>query len=218
MNVLIGSVDYADFLSYTLPAWQKILPANATLTVVTAPDAPDIAVCQQHGARTHITDAFYRKNHVFDIAAAKDEAANALGVGEDEWLLSLDADIYPVGKFPTIDYEPNTMYGITRGHANRLLDFKRFLSGVHTIDCFPVTEFYGCHKPGPTTNPILGYFQLWRYSRARGWVFGSYKDASQWDMVLTAKVTNHYVLKELQGLHLGYPKKNWQGRITEKWS
>lgn len=234
MRVVIPSVDYADHLAVTLPAWQQLLP-GAAITVVTAPaDAPTQALALELGARVVITSAWYEHGHTFDKGAALDEAFGFSGTTipppeRGERCLAVDADVYPFGQLPEERLRPNTIYGCARYLCASPAELEAHRRGETTRAQLPLLmpRYRGSDGPAGvvgapqeladrTAKACLGYFQLFRYYP--GQTFGSFKTAGKYDIVFRDLFARRAALRDFYVLHLGSPSRaNWRGRVQPRW-
>src|SRR5690606_37733393 len=75
VRVVIPSVNYADFLADTLPAWQAFLPRDAKIAVVTTPeDRETQAVAASCDVPCCVTDVWTRDGAIFNKGSALDLA------------------------------------------------------------------------------------------------------------------------------------------------
>lgn len=234
MRVVVTSVDYADYLAVTLPAWQRTLPA-AAITVVTSPaDAATKALGLHLGARVVVTSAWYAHGHTFDKAAAIDEAFGITGSAvappeRGERCLVLDADVYPFGQLPEEKLDPRTIYGCPRYLCPTPEDLAAHIAGRTARHELPLmmARYRGSDAPDAivgadaaaierTARSCLGYFQLFRYYP--GQTFGSFKTAGKYDLVFRDLFAKRAALRDFYVLHLGTPsRQNWRGRTVSRW-
>ncbi len=230
MRVVITSVDYADFLAVTLPAWQAFLP-QAVFTVATSPDDDETqAVASQAGARVHVTTAWTDGGAKFNKARGLDEA---FGFTSDpplsgEWCLALDADVYPFGAMPsTSTLAPDTLYGCPRYQCATATALEAHRSGRLTRDVLSLMSGT-CRDDGyvPARNTLeharlmaskcLGYFQLFAYRP--GISFGDFPDNAPADKAFRQHFRRLCGLVDVYVLHLGEASRsNWLGRVVPSW-
>lgn len=98
MNAVIVCVDYADLLAVTLPYnrhhFDRVLVVTAHKDVVTR------AVCREHDAETHVTNAFYRSGASFNKWLALEEGLDLFG--RKDWLCIMDADVLWPNRLPAM--------------------------------------------------------------------------------------------------------------------
>jgi hypothetical protein len=244
MRVVIPSVAYADFLGVTLPAWQRFLP-GADLTVVTTPaDGATQAIARACGVTVFATEAWTRpvavqntdkagrptpRPPVFNKALALDEAFGFLAGHRDppradEICLALDADVVPVGpRWKDADIAARWLYGAPRYVCATPDAYEAFLAGRVRLDAFPLMSTRMGKREPPAATPdgearkCLGYFQLFRYRR--GLRFGSFADASKYDLVFRQQFAGFQRPAGFAVLHLGdRTPGNWQGRTVPPWA
>jgi hypothetical protein len=236
MRIVIPSVDYADHLAVTLPAWQAMFPA-ARVIVVTAPaDRATQALAIHRGARVVVTSAWYANGHTFDKAAALDEG---LGLKSPpggppppergERCLIADADVYPFGSLPEARLRPNTIYGCARYLCETPAALRAHIVGETKRTDLPLLlpRYRGDDGPQAvrhaapsvvehSAKACLGYVQLFRYYP--GQTFGSYRSAGKYDIVFRDSFPKRAALPDFYVLHLGAPRRaNWRGRVQPRW-
>jgi hypothetical protein len=232
VRVVIPSVHCADFLFATLPAWRALLP-KALFTVVTSPDdklTPGIATTL--GAGVHVTDAWTRDGATFNKGRALDEAFGFVGSSppdENERCLSLDADVFPFGRFPSAKQtSADTLYGCARYECQTQRELFDHCAGVTARDSMRLIYPRKKGESSPETaadasadvpnaaRQALGYFQLFLYRR--GLKFGDSKTAGKYDIAVRQNVTHRRGLTDFYVLHLGEMNRaNWRGRVVGPW-
>ena len=241
MRLVIPSVDYADMLAAILPAWARLVGAEA-ITVVTAPrDVPSQEVAAEAKVGLVVTDAWTRQVPtlngaagpvIFNKARALDEAfgfradirpAPAAG----ELCLALDADVYPGGQLPAEgELEADLLYGCPRYRCETPAELEAFRRGALTREAFPLIppriRGEAAPAPGRTVSPAeaaercLGYFQLFRYRP--GLRFGDYRTAGRYDLDFRRQFRQRRGLTAIYVLHLGaLDRQNWRGRVLPRW-
>lgn len=231
MRVVLPSVDYADFLAVTLPAWRAALSADAEIIVVTAPaDRDSQAVAAAHGARCCVTDAWYAGGAVFDKAAALDLAfgfepgwTSAPAIGTP--CLALDADVYPGAPVPAGALDPNTLYGVPRYACPTPADLEAISSGRRSLADLTLIpprlkgDDYSrawTLTPAESAARCLGYFQL--FPCRPGVAFGRSHTAGGYDMRFRYHFIHRRAVAGLWVLHLGGQcRGNWRGRVVPRW-
>jgi hypothetical protein len=225
MIAVIPSVNYADMLAVTLPAWKAAVP-RATLRVVTSrQDIETHRVCRAAGVEALQTDAWKADGARLNAARALDEAFTVAAPGEI--CLSIDADCYPFGVFPTEDaIAPGVLYGCARYLCRSTTELRAHLNGLTRRETLPLMghhlEWFGYGLVANTPEAVArlaaegpGYFKVWRYGAER---FGSYATAGAYDTHFAAKFANKRPLVDCYVLHLGPSRgKNWAGRLVPQW-
>lgn len=235
MRVVIPSVNYGDLLAVTLPAWAKVCPLHA-ITVVTSPEDHETQrVADGVGVRVYVTDAWRRHDPSWPIpdhwdglwrergrkdrtptmnkALAMDEAfgfvaSDTPAPRPGEPCLALDADCYPVGQLPDLDDL----------HAGVLYGCRRF-EGYPDLSRGPEIVLKGRITKSQHASAIAvggGYFQLFRYRPGRR--FGSYPGADGYDYDFAFLWARGVVLQGIHVLHFGETHRNWEGRVTPRWT
>lgn len=231
MRAVLPSVQYADFLAVTLPAWLACLPARS-LAVVTAPeDTATARVAADYGVPCLITDAWRRPvpvanprpgGPVFNKGLALDEAFGFVPGLRDapapgECCLSLDADVYPAGVFPAeAAIAADTLYGCPRYEARTPEALRAALAG-RVGPLIPPRGTPRAWTPEETGVRCLGFFQLFRYRP--GLRFGSYWNAGQYDKAFRNRFASRRAVQGFSVLHLGEMQQaNWSGRVVPAWA
>lgn len=240
MRLLIPSVNYADFLAVTLPAWRVAWPDALVIVATSSDDRATRAVARTHGAHLIVTDAWYRPTDtmnddtrpvVFNKALAMDEAMGLVGSLNDppadgEICLSIDADVYPSGPLK-LHPKPNTIYGCPRylcetpeelaRQTERLdLDRLQLLAPRMRGQSSYVTLANTIENVMDTARRCLGYFQGFAYRP--GLRFGSYRTAGKYDLDFREKFGHRAIVKNFAVLHLGETNRaNWRGRVVPSW-
>lgn len=219
MRVVIPSVNYADFLAVTLPAWKKLLPSQDFLVVTSPEDTETREVAAMNEAGVVLTDVWSLDGASFNKAAALDLAFGfdkepPWRVKDGEWCLSLDADVYPFGKFPDGFSVDRVLYSAMRYSCDSPEDLQAHIDGRLPLSHFPEIRMWRNRRiPDPAGKQ--GYFQLWRYQA--GDRFGSYPTAAKYDVHFADKFPVRRYLDGIYVLHLGEHRRNWSGRITPRW-
>ena len=234
MRVVIPSVNYADTLSVTLPAWRVLLP-DARIIVVTSPSDLDTqAVAREHGAGIVVTDAWYREGAVFDKARALDEAFGFVPGGRrparGEACLSIDADVYPFGSLP-VRLIPRMIYGCPRYLCSSMAELAEHKAGATARSQLSLMlTRYTRPSGGPElvqgasdrlvdtcAGACLGYFQLFAHQGHES--FGSYPTAALYDLKFRDQFRRRGVAPGFYVMHLGNScRSNWTGRTVPAWT
>jgi len=207
VRIVIPSVDYADMIGVTLPAWRQQFPA-ATIVVVTAKhDRATFAVARELGAALLVTDAWYRRGAKFDKAAALDEAFDFPARELGEICIAIDADVYPFGAFNLEALRAGVLYSVDRFYLESPAALERAIANPDPGVLERMTR--GARGPG--------YFQAFRVQA--GLTFGSYPDAGYYDLDFHRHFAGGVAV--LEGAHVGHlgrkSGKNWRGRTLPKW-
>ncbi|MGE4136412.1 MAG: hypothetical protein AB7E98_11940 [Pirellulales bacterium] len=221
MRVVIPSVNYADYLAVTLPAWQRVCPHADFAVVTDFNDAETAAVvCDVPNVTLVRTNAWTDGGCVLNKAAAMDYAFGFAGgmrppPDPNGLCLALDADVYPFGRIDWKTIRPNAIYSVVRHECSSHAQLEAHARGELARNHFPVIKSYW-RRPERDPAGLQGYFQLWRY-RA-GDSFGSFPTAARYDVVFGLKFPLRQYMDSLYVLHLGQNRKNWTGRVTPRWN
>lgn len=205
IRALIVSVEYSDYLSMTLAHNRPLL---SDIMVVTAPqDKKTIAVAQEHEARIHLTEAFYRRGAYFNKFAAIEEGLDVFG--RHGWILLMDADICI----------PHFRHNFTPRIGQIYTPYRRILKNVDLAEGIPEQRKWAQNKRPLMKTESPNFFQLFHASdRALGappwhsldWTWaGSSEGVFQDRWSASARVRPPFEV-----LHLGRNGTNWAGRVT----
>ncbi len=207
MRIVITSVDYADMLAATLPAWRRMFPAADLIVVTAKHDRATFAIARATGVDLLVTDAWYRDGAAFNKARALDEAFLFPCRPAGEICIAIDADVYPFGAFDPYAITDGVIYSVDRFYIDTPATLARQIArpALETLDRMTAG------RRGP------GYFQAFR---ARpDLTFGSFKDAGFYDLAFHRHFPGGVAV--LEGLHVGHlgrkSGKNWRGRTLPKW-
>ena len=224
MRFVITSVNYADYLAVTLPAWKAILPAGA-LFVATSPEDVETqrVALLDHGVPCVVTDAWTRKDPTcheggeptFNIALGLDEALGLTGglvtpPQDGEILGHASADCVPFGRWPDESrFDDQTVYAFWRYECLSPKHLAQHQSGKRPLSQFPRLK--------NTKGAPIGYNQMFRAKPGRR--FGSYPTAGKFDTHFTARFPRFEMLLDAYLLHLGpiNIRENWAGRTVPTW-
>lgn len=234
MRIVIPSLNYADFLAVTLPAWCRISNAEDIRVVTHLDDEDTIDLAHSCGCRIVATTAWYADGASLNKSLAMDEAfgfippsvASFSNLSDrappalHEPCLALDADCYPVGRLPDpATVEPKVIYGCHRYICETSDMLTAYLNGSIQLESLQEIVSWGRrvrnsqHRECPQV--ACGYFQLFRY--ARGMRFGSFPAANEYDVRFAFKFPRSGLVPDIHVLHLGHTGQNWTGRTTERW-
>lgn len=192
MIIVIPSVNYSDYLSFTLPHWKRKFPKADIRILTQADDCETQVVAKEHA---FVTPAWFNDGVKLNCAAAHD--ACLAGTTEGEIVVSADADVLPRGDLP-YNIRPDTIYGCPR--------YDEF---GHLI--IPRSKKHPVQTAEETALRCLGFFKMFRYSSERN--FGSYPDFELYDVKFAKKFPSREALKDFYVVHVGeMDKRNWKGR------
>lgn len=186
--------------------------------------------CHRSRARTARVGKFWQQQRkddapTFNLALALDEAFGLAGPAwssapaDGDVLAVIDADVVPVGRWPSDDdIQAGVIYGAMRYACPTSELYAAFVSGVVKLDDLKPMRASGRieqsqHRDVPNVGE--GYCQIFRYRP--GLRFGSYPGADEYDFDLALRFAKGELLKGLSFVHLGRNARNWDGRITEQW-
>ncbi|MGE3175910.1 MAG: hypothetical protein AB7O32_00455 [Vicinamibacterales bacterium] len=235
MRVVIPSVGYGDFLAHTLPAWRRLVPPSARVTVVTAADdreTQDVAAAVD-GVSVCVTDVWRLEGRPFNKGAALDLAFGfrpgwTSAPTPRETCLALDADVYPFGRSPNRRLlRTGILYGATRYHCPTPADLAKHRAGLTPRSTLLIIQ-QRRRGAEPALAPdeavartsaaqaCLGYFQLFRYRP--GLAFGHSRSAGKYDNEFRRHFESRHAIDSLYLLHLGaLSRANWTGRVVGRW-
>lgn len=230
IEAVIVSVNYGDFLAWTLPTTRHCFEG---LVVVTHPtDRHTVQVCAHYNVKCIQTDQFYHDNVAFDKAAGINYGLEALSLSD--WVVHLDADIaLPPRAREMIhmaNLEPDCIYGIDRMMCPTFEEYAAYLTEpevMHDDEVFVKFNAFEAGvriarlEPGGQGYVPIGFFQLWN-AGATG--IKDYPDrhgtASRTDMLhaLRWPRAKRHLIPEIVGVHLDSEASahaaNWRGRVT----
>ncbi len=226
IEVIVTCVNYADFLTVTLPYNRIHFDA---LRVVTAPeDRATQEVCRFHHVQCIVTDEF--GSHWGKFRKGFGINAGIAASSKSDWLVQLDADVLLPGGFRHVidvaDLDKSFIYGIDRLCARTFEDWQRFIQA-------PVSQKQGDAFVHPRAFDIghrlcipdwmpIGFFQMWNPSVSgvatypTSDVGADHTDvvfASNWPRRSRALIPELYAY-HLESENLGHGA-NWSGRKTK---
>lgn len=226
INALTVSVNYADFLSHTLPSMRGVFDR---LVVVTSPDDKETQkLCKYWWVECLITDIMYKDSADFNKGLAIQFGLDYLK--SDDWICHIDSDIYLPPRFNEFirckNLVKDNIYGIDRLDVKDWATWINFYSkpfsmhnGHSVWSGLPV--MYRCLSAG---NYIpIGYFQLWN---AKSKYYKEYNDkhtnaaGSDLDFANNWPAENRILIPELYVYHLSSEEAeigtNWFCRKTRQ--
>ena len=224
----IPCLGYDDFLALTLPS---VTGQLREVYVVTHPDdSRTIKVALRFGARLIVTKAWRSEEGLLDKGAAINcWMESTVPRHRNSWVLTLDADIFlPPGLNGALKQtRPGNLYSARRRLCTSKSGFARYESGQadmrdFDLDSVPIKD--GKIWGRPTTNPaaLQGYFQLWH---VKGGINNSTRypesgSAMKYDIEFAMQYneSSRNFISGYEVLHLGECKRNWNGRVTPRWS
>ena len=203
IDVIITSVDYNDFLILSLENNTKYFE---NITVVTSND--DIIcqnICKSYGVKCITTDAFYEDDFVFNKGKAINIGIES--IVNPEFILLLDADIIVTNKFDLSNLELDTLYTSDRWICYNHFQYERWRKGETQVNNLPKYE----------RDNGYGFFQLFNFNNSLDvkWYPSELENSSHPDLKFSSLFSKKQTI-DVDIIHLGDVKKNWDGRKSEK--
>jgi len=202
MNAILVSVDYADYLSLTLPYNRHHFER---VVVVTSPDDPlTPQVARANWAEVYQTDAFYAGGARFNKWKALEEGLDVLG--REGWICIMDADVlWP--RCVSLDLEEGHLYTPLRRMAKA------------PSEGLPDESTWANYPLHRQQLEWAGYTQIFHGSDRRlgnpPWHQTNWRHAGGADSFFQLKWPDRRKLRpSFEVLHLGESGKNWCGRAT----
>ena len=233
LEVVITCVNYADFLTETLPF---NLPHVDRLVVVTShADAATQALCRKWSVECVVTDAFTEKGDSFN----KGHAIN-VGLGslrQNGWILHLDADVVlPLtcrNMLDKVGLDRDILYGCERCNVTGYSHWQQIKESFHRDPQFGYCYMMSTPGHAPVGANVvhkqygytpIGFFQLWhaeymhRYQLRYPDTEGSAENMDvQWALRWPRR--QRVLIPTFRVFHLGSMDAtmgaNWAGRKTE---
>lgn len=200
LEIIIISVNYNDYLLITLTENTKNFD---NINVVTSTeDLMCQKICEKFGVNCIVTDIMYENEDTFNKGRAINYAINKLK--NPGFILLLDADIIIKDEIDIDGLDFDTLYTSDRWICK---DYNTLNGSQNDINQIK-------NKCQFENNKGLGFFQLFHYSKECSFPESS-GNAAFSDLLFRDKFTKREKIKN-DIIHLGYPYKNWDGRITER--
>jgi len=203
IDVIITSVDYNDFLILSLENNTKYFD---NITVVTSND--DITcqdICKSYGVKCITTDAFYEDGFKFNKGKAINVGIESLT--NPEFILILDADIIVTNKIELTNLESDTLYTSDRWICYNHFQYEKWKKGETSVNNLPKYE----------RDNGYGFFQLFNFNNSLDvkWYPSDVENSSHPDLKFSSYFPKKQTI-DVDIIHLGDVKKNWNGRKSEK--
>jgi len=209
MEAIIVCVDYADFLSETLP-WNKKFVDRFTI-VTTERDEETIKVANDNGVDLVLTNAMHEDGAVMNRGRALNDGLSM--VRHNGWCAIMDADIALLEKHDAGALDRNALYGVQRANVESRAAWEGFKEGKGCQ--YSVLPSYGADD----SYLPLGYFQMFHFKKLKGRKYPEgNKDAAQSDLDFALQWDKRECLPGL-ALHLTTDTTwgvNWQGRKSPR--
>jgi len=203
IDVIITSVNYNDFLILSLENNTKYFE---NITVVTSNDDKICQdICENYGVKCITTDVFYEDGFKFNKGKAINVGIES--IINPEFILLLDADIIVTNKIELTNLEPDTLYTSDRWICYNHFQYERWRKGETQVNNLPKYE----------RDNGYGFFQLFNFNNSIG--INRYNDELENSSHPDLKFSSYFPKKQtidVDIIHLGYVKKNWDGRKSEK--
>ena len=203
IDVIITSVDYNDFLILSLENNTKYFD---NITVVTSND--DIIcqnICKSYGVKCITTDSFYEDDFLFNKGKAINIGIES--IVNPEFILLLDADIIVTNKIELSNLETDTLYTSDRWICYNHFQYERWRKGETQVNNLPKYE----------RDNGYGFFQLFNFNNSLDvkWYPSELENSSHPDLKFSSYFPKKQTI-DVDIIHLGYVKKNWNGRKSKK--
>jgi hypothetical protein len=182
--------------------------------------------CIKNNINFFTTDAFYKKNSVFNKAAALNSFFNNVDISEFEWILLLDADILLNNSISNFSkkLDENKLEDIiyNKDVLNNTSLSSIFFSCPRLI--FDTPEQYKSNKGFLEPIYFIGYFQLFKKDRIinhlKYQIFVEFPTAANYDDTFRNMYWPDRKYAAISNIvyHLGPSAKNWSGRVTDRWN
>ena len=205
LDVVIVSVNYNDFLIITLENNLKIFE---NITVVTShEDTICQEICKKFGIKCIKTNVMYENGDSFNKGKAINEGIKS--IKNADLILLLDADIIVTENIDLDNLNDEVLYTSDRWICFNYFQYDRWSKNNVTLQNIGKWE----------EDKGFGFFQLFNYNNEsinKDVIFPiNYEDASNSDLVFRDSFKTRENIS-VDVIHLGDIKKNWKGRITNK--
>ena len=203
IDVIVTSVDYNDFLILSLENNTKYFE---NITVVTSND--DIIcqnICKSYGVKCITTDSFYEDDFLFNKGKAINIGIES--IVNPEFILLLDADIIVTNKIELSNLELDTLYTSDRWICYNHFQYGKWEKGETSVNNLPKYE----------RDNGYGFFQLFNFNNSLDvkWYPSELENSSHPDLKFSSYFPKKQTI-DVDIIHLGDVKKNWNGRKSEK--
>ncbi len=203
IDVIITSVNYNDFLILSLENNTKYFE---NITVVTSND--DIIcqnICKSYGVKCITTDVFYEDDFLFNKGKAINIGIES--IVNPDFILLLDADIIVTNKFDLSNLEPDTLYTSDRWICYNHFQYEKWKKDEILVNNLPKYE----------KDNGYGFFQLFNFNNSLNvkWYPSKLENSNHPDLRFSSYFPKKQTI-DVDIIHLGDVKKNWNGRTSEK--
>jgi predicted GH43/DUF377 family glycosyl hydrolase len=203
IDVIITSVNYNDFLILSLENNTKYFE---NITVVTSNDDKICQdICESFGVKCITTDVFYEDGFKFNKGKAINVGIES--IINPEFILLLDADIIVTNKIELNDLENDTLYTSDRWICYNYFQYERWGKNEISVVNLPKYE----------RDNGYGFFQLFNFNNTMEskWYPSELENSSHPDLKFSSLFSKKQTI-DVDIIHLGDIKKNWDGRTSEK--
>ena len=203
IDVIIISVNYNDFLILSLENNTKHFENITVVTSISDVMCQDI--CKTFGVKCITTDVFYEDGFKFNKGKAINVGIES--IINPQFILLLDADIVVTNKFELTNLENDTLYTSGRWICYNYFQYERWEKGETPVNNLPKYE----------RDNSYGFFQLFNFNNTLGinWYPSELENSSHPDLKFSSLFSKKQTI-DVDIIHLGDVKKNWDGRKTEK--
>ncbi len=224
LRLLTTSVNYSDYLNYTLKYNIEIF--DEIYIATTKEDSSTHQVIKEHNTkynniRTISTDLFYSNKAILNKGAAINLLLQS--ISKTGWVLIGDADcIYPlVLKTSVPDLDPNYLFGMYRHIVDTAKDLENEVGRMSNLQ--DNTEFFRDLKSqhGFIHRLVLGYCQLFNFSskflQDKELTYPDGRSCRYVDTIFSRSNFNrkYKSLLDMYCIHLGQTATNWYGRKSD---
>ena len=203
IDVIITSVNYNDFLILSLENNTKHFE---NITVVTSNDDKICQdICESFGVKCITTDVFYEDGFKFNKGKAINVGIES--IINPEFILLLDADIIVTNKIELNDLETDTLYTSGRWICYNHFQYEKWEKDEILVNNLPKYE----------KDNGYGFFQLFNFNNSLNvkWYPSKLENSSHPDLKFSSYFPKKQTI-DVDIIHLGDVKKNWNGRTSEK--
>lgn len=224
LRLLTTSVNYSDYLNYTLKYNIEIFDEIHIATTANDKDTQKIVEeynTKYNNIKLTITDIFYTNNALLNKGAAINLLLQS--IPKTGWVLIGDADcVYPLMlKTSTSQLDPNFLFGMHRHIVETAKDLEKEVFRMNNLKHYQ--EFFEDLKSqhGYVHRLILGYCQLFNLSSVflqnKNLIYPDGRSCRYVDTIFSRSNFNrkYKQLLDTYCIHLGKTAINWYGRKSD---
>lgn len=224
LRLLTTSVNYSDYLNYTLKYNIEVFDEIHIATTPEDVDTQNIVAkynSKYNNIKLLITDLFYSNGAILNKGAATNLLLQSLS--KKGWVLIGDADcIYPLMlKTSVSQLDPNYLFGMHRHIIETAKDLDHEVNKMNDLN--NNQEFFQDlkSKHGYVHRLILGYCQLFNFSskflKDKNLQYPDGRSCRYVDTIFSRSNFNrkHKALLDTYCIHLGQTSTNWYGRKSD---